>query len=70
MIKSWKEFVIAVEQMRVCQKEYFRTKAPTAFVLAKKSEKVVDDFITKKCIEWANEKQSDLFKEGAYEAVS
>jgi|GEM_PF-1924563 len=70
MIKSWKDFVLAVEQMRVCEKEYFRSRAPSALIVAKKSEKVVDDFITKKCIEWAEEKQPALFKEGQHEKVS
>lgn len=53
MIASWKEFFVAVEQMRECQKEYFRTNELTALYAAKKCEKEVDAAINKKRAEWA-----------------
>jgi hypothetical protein len=60
MIASWKEFFIAVEQMRQCQIEYFRTKWPTALLAAKKCEAAVDACIKEKRAEWALQKQPKL----------
>jgi hypothetical protein len=47
-IASWKEFFAAVETMRQCQKEYFRTKGPRAMLAAKKSEAAVDECLEEK----------------------
>jgi hypothetical protein len=60
MISSWKEFFIAVEQMRECQKEYFRTNAPSALTASKRCESAVDAVINQKRSEWAQEKQPTL----------
>lgn len=60
MIASWKEFFVAVEQMRQCQIEYFRTKEPGALLAAKKCEAAVDACIAEKRSEWARQKQPEL----------
>ena len=60
MINSWKEFFIAVEQMRECQKAYLRTKSPSANHLAEKCEKEVDAVIKQKRAEWAQKTQPEL----------
>jgi hypothetical protein len=60
MIASWKDFFNAVEQMRQCQIAYFRTKAPSALLTAKKCEAAVDACIEEKRAEWARQKQPDL----------
>ena len=64
MIASWKEFFVAVEQMRECQKVYDQTKSPTALHTAKKCEAEVDACIKEKREEWARQKQPELFKKG------
>jgi len=53
MPASWKEFFIAVEQMRECQKEHSRTNSLSSSYAASKCEKVVDAAISKKRAEWA-----------------
>ena len=53
-INSWKDFLIAVERMRECQKEYFRTKSSSALNASKMQEAVVDNCIKLKRAEWAN----------------
>jgi len=63
MIASWKEFFIAVEQMRECQKAYFRTKAPSALLASKKCESAVDAAINQKRAEWARQIQPELIGE-------
>ena len=63
MITSWKDFFIAVEQMRVCQKEYFKSRAPAALALARKCETAVDACINEKRAEWVREKQTELWEE-------
>ena len=60
MPTTWKEFFIAVEQMRECQREYFRTKTMAAFAAAKTCESAVDDAIQQKRDEWARERQPEL----------
>jgi hypothetical protein len=60
MIASWKDFFIAVEQMRECQKKYFRTKSPAALAASKKCEAAVDACIGKKRAEWARQEQPEL----------
>ena len=60
MISSWKEFFIAVEQMRECQKAYFRTKSPLSLLAAKKCESAVDAAIKEKRSEWARKIQPEL----------
>jgi len=35
MSVEWQGFLTAVEQMRECQKEYFRTRSPSALAAAK-----------------------------------
>jgi len=60
MISSWKEFLIAVEEMRDAQKEYFITRSPSSLNLAKKHESVVDKCIKQKRSEWANKLQPEL----------
>jgi len=60
VISSWKEFFAAVEQMRECQKAYFRTKSISALCIAKKCEAAVDACIEEKRAEWAREKQPEL----------
>ena len=60
MIASWKEFLIAVEQMRECQKTYFRSNSRSALILAKKCEKEVDAVIREKRSEWERKIQPEL----------
>lgn len=60
MIKSWKEFLIAVEQMRECQKVYFQTKSPSALHASKKCEMAVDAVIEQKRAEWAKQSQPEF----------
>ena len=63
MIASWKDFFIAVEQMRERQKVYFLTRTPEALRNAKKSEAVVDECIKEKRAEWARQEQPKLIEE-------
>jgi hypothetical protein len=65
MIASWKEFFIAVEQMRLCQKEYARGKDPGAYFAAKKCEAAVDACIAEKRSEWELRAQPELNYKGA-----
>jgi len=51
-INSWKDFLLAVERMRECQKEYFRTRSPAALNASKMQEAVVDNCIKIKRFEW------------------
>jgi hypothetical protein len=60
MISSWKEFFAVVEKMRECQKEYAKTRALSARLIAKKCEDAVDACIKEKRAEWAREKQPEL----------
>jgi hypothetical protein len=60
MIVSWKDFFVAVEQMRECQKVYFLSKSPAALAAAKRCEKAVDDCIAQKQAEWNRQKQPEL----------
>ena len=60
MIASWKDFFTAVERMRQCQIEYFRTRGPGALLAAKKCEAAVDACIEEKRAEWARQKQPEL----------
>jgi len=60
VIASWKDFFIAVEQMRECQKAYFRIRAPSSLGAAKKCEAAVDAFIVEKRAEWARDIQQEL----------
>jgi hypothetical protein len=60
MIASWKDFFIAVEQMRECQKVYFLSKNPSALAAAKKCEAAVDDCIAQKRTEWDRQAQPEL----------
>ena len=60
MIASWKDFFIAVEQMRECQKVYFLSKSPSALHTAKKCEAEVDACIREKREEWARQAQPEL----------
>ena len=60
MIASWKDFLIAVEQMRECQKEYSRTNGISAGYAVNRCEKAVDETIKKKRDEWARAKQPEL----------
>jgi hypothetical protein len=61
MINSWKDFVLAVEQMRECQREYFHTKGYGALAAAKKGEAAVDACIKKKRDEWDANEQPEFF---------
>jgi len=61
MISSWKEFFVAVEQMRECQKEYFKTKGPSALNAAKKCEAEVDAVIKQKRAEWERQAQPEIY---------
>jgi len=63
MIYSLKDFLIAVEKMRECQKEYFRTRTPSSLAAAKKYEAVVDVCIKKKRSEWADKLQLNFMQE-------
>jgi hypothetical protein len=66
MIASWKEFFIAVEQMRQCQISYFRTKDPGAFLAAKRCEAAVDECVAAKRAEWERQTQPELeYKEAS-----
>ena len=65
MPTSWKEFFIAVEQMREAQKEYIKTKAPAALRALALCEMAVDTAIEKKREEWARESQPESPKGGA-----
>lgn len=60
MIKSWKDFLIALEQMRECQKAYFKEKSPSSLMAAKLCEKQVDACINEKRAEWARQLQPEL----------
>ncbi|MCL2601346.1 MAG: hypothetical protein FWD91_00885 [Treponema sp.] len=60
MIKSWPDFLIAVERMRECQKEYVLRSGIARFQAAKKSEEVVDEVIKQKRAEWAKKEQPEL----------
>ena len=60
MIASWKDFFLAVEQMRECQKEYSKTNGLSAGFIARRCEKVVDEAIKKKRDDWAREMQPEL----------
>ena len=60
MIASWKDFFIAVEQMRECQKVYFRTKSHMALLASKKCEAAVDACIREKREEWARQAQPEF----------
>jgi hypothetical protein len=68
MIASWKDFLVAVEEMRQCQKTYFLTKTSASLIAAKKREAVVDACIEKKYAEWdqrekrGREKQPELME--------
>jgi len=55
------DFFTAVEQMRECQKEYFRTRSPSALAAAKKRERAADKIIAEKRAERAREIQTELF---------
>jgi hypothetical protein len=59
-INSWKDFFIAVEQMRECQKTYFKQKSPSALNASKMCESVVDNCIKLKREEWEQQKQPEL----------
>jgi len=61
MINSWKDFLIAVEDMRDCQKEYFRTRSTIALSIARKREEVVDAAIRKKRTEWERLLQPEIY---------
>jgi hypothetical protein len=61
MIRTLKDFVLAVEQMRQCQREYFLTKGYGALAAAKKCEAVVDACIKKKHAEWEAQGQPEFF---------
>jgi len=63
MINSWKEFFITVEQMRECQKEYFKRKSPSSLTASKKCEAAVDACIKEKRAEWAQQLQPKLMQE-------
>ena len=60
MINSWKDFFIAVEQMRQCQQVYFLSKSHLALLAAKKCEAEVDACIKEKRDGWAREIQPEL----------
>ena len=60
MIASWKEFFVAVEQMRECLKSYFENRNPFALTAAKKCEAAVDSCIKEKRAEWARSNQPEL----------
>ena len=65
MPSSWKDFFIAVEQMRECQKEHKRTNGMSAAFAAQKCEKEVDAAIKQKRDEWTRQAQPGIFKGGA-----
>jgi hypothetical protein len=52
MIASWKDFFIAVEQMRQCQRKYALTKTLSNLNEAKECEAAVDACIEQKRAEW------------------
>jgi hypothetical protein len=60
VISSWKDFLLAVDKMRQCQKDYARTKSPAAHNAAKKREAEVDACIKQKRETWAALKQPEL----------
>ncbi|MDR1316559.1 MAG: hypothetical protein LBK13_06765 [Spirochaetales bacterium] len=67
MINSWKEFFIAVEQMRQSQRAFERQKTPLRREAARSCEKAVDECIRKKNARQAREreqKQLQLFENG------
>ena len=65
MIASWKDFFTAVEQMRECQRVYFREKSFTALMAAKKCEEAVDACIKDKRARQERQLQPELYYEGA-----
>ena len=64
MIDSWKKFFAAVEQMRECQKEYFRTKRPSALAASKKCEAAVDAVIKERRAAWGQQELLEFFYRG------
>ena len=67
MIASWKDFFIVEEQMRECQRDYFRTRSPAALAASKKCEAAVDACIEERRAEWARQKQPELLLEVTHE---
>jgi len=64
MSMSWEgflAFLTAVDQMRECQKAYFRTRSPSSLAAAKKCERAVDAIIKQARAEKAREIQTELF---------
>jgi hypothetical protein len=59
-INTWTEFFEAVEAMRECQKEYFKTRSPVALSAAKRHEDRIDGCIKHRREEWAARKQPEL----------
>jgi hypothetical protein len=59
-VTSWEDFFKAVEQMRNCQKEYYRTRSPAALNASKRYETAIDAFIKAKHTELARQKQPEL----------
>jgi hypothetical protein len=55
-VTSWKEYVLAVSQMRECQRQYFRTRSQTALGFAKAWEAAVDEATGRKIAEWVEKK--------------
>ena len=62
---SWKEFFIAVEQMRECQKEYIRTKTFAAHKAVVLCELTVDAGIKYIREKWERESRPELPKGGS-----
>jgi hypothetical protein len=60
MITSWKDFFIAVEQMRHCQRTYFLSKTLTHLTAAKDCEAIVDACIKEKRAQWEGQQQPAL----------
>jgi len=60
VIKSWEDFMCAVETMRSFQIEYFRLKAPSALIKAKKYEALVDECIEERKQRLAGKRQPEL----------
>jgi hypothetical protein len=60
-INSGEELILAVEQMRICQRDYARTNRPDSRRAAQKLEDLVDEALERRRIRQAQKKQRELF---------
>lgn len=56
------EFAVLVENMRLAQKEYFRTRAPSDLTVCKRLEKQVDTILAERARRQLDSVQQKLFQ--------